>query len=110
MHWTECDAEAIHGPIFALPPEMISPLVPANKFDSLIQPPAPERLSPPPVEGVPMSRISRDRGGIQQVSYEEPAKPARLPERKPASDAAASVGRTSMGAKRPTFEGKNSQR
>jgi len=80
LHWTECEAEMIHGPIFGLPPEHVAPIVDPSRFDSLQNsvPPAPVApMTVPPApgtEGVPMSRrVNRD-SGLRQVSHEEPAK------------------------------------
>ncbi len=80
LHWTECEAEEIHGPIFGIPAELMDPVVSPNHFDSLSEPVAPATPVPPkPVipnppapagEGAPMTRRTRDTG-IRQVSHQE---------------------------------------
>lgn len=77
LHWTECNAEELHGPIFGLPPEQVAPLVDPSRFDNLqnIAPPAPMTVPPAPAsDGVPMSRRSGRDSGVRQVSHEEPTK------------------------------------
>lgn len=77
LHWTECNAEEVHGPIFGLPPEEIAPIVEPSRFDGLQQqvPPAPMTVpGAPGAEGAPMSRRSVRDSGLRQVSHEEPAK------------------------------------
>ncbi len=75
LHWTECNAEELHGPIFGIPPEHISPIVEPGRFDSLQQqvPPAPMSVpAAPGTEGAPMSRRPIRDSGLRQVSHEEP--------------------------------------
>lgn len=83
LHWTECDAEEIHGPLFGLPPELATPLVEPNRFDGLKDMPPPMPMTPtapppvPGIEGSPMTRrLGRD-SGVRPVSHEEPQGRAR---------------------------------
>ncbi len=84
LHWTECEAEEVHGPIFGVPAELMDPVVAPNHFDSLSEPvapvtpvtPTPPRpvIPNPPApagEGAPMTRRTRDTG-VRQVSHQEP--------------------------------------
>lgn len=84
LHWTECEAEEVHGPIFGVPAELMDPVVAPNHFDSLSEPVAPvtpvSPTPPKPVipnppapagEGAPMTRRTRDTG-VRQVSHQEP--------------------------------------
>jgi type II secretion system protein D len=76
LHWTECDAELIHGPIFAVPPEHVDAFevpdnIPADTYPTFpqmqVNPPAPN----PPAPNPPAPAV--EEPVIQQMSGEQAA-------------------------------------
>lgn len=89
LHWTECKAEEVHGPIFGMPaiwndaPENAAPLVEPSRFNGLtpVDPPK-DTPAPPAPNDAPMTRRNRD-SGIRQVTHQEPARTTTKPTQQP---------------------------
>src|SRR5262249_25546523 len=99
LHYTECEAEAIHGPLFAVPaspsdsstPQVYTPgemWVPTNPTSPkpVPMPPAPQGTSPHPTPGIlPAPPMSDSDDAVQGASHQRsgtsgtPPRPPRKP-------------------------------
>ena len=98
MHFLECDAEEIHGPLYSVPPEESAEEVdPAEQlpYDDSYYPDTPESYDDVPTTVMPMlhspsaSQQPRVSGGVVPASLNQPIAPARPvigPQRPPAAN------------------------